>query len=442
MKKRLLLFFVLSSIMTFAQHQIKGTLKPFDKDVKWAMLYRITEGKQVYVKNANIDNKSFYFEIPSSESSGVFRIVYKSNGASFLDVLYNKEDISFKFDPDYPEETVVYSKSAENKMYQSYIQEAFGVQQYLDSLQMSYFKSPSVVTSTVYQEAYFELKDVQKEYQKKSKNMLAFNFIKASQRYNSKNVIEEPQEYLDIIKQNFFEHIDFEDNILINSPFLIDRSIDYIFNLNYSQDPIVQHNLYKESISRVMAIPKKEGLQKDLIEILIEEFVAMEDVEMVKYLLDNDYKKLPKELQSATYIEHTLEKVSVVIGTIAPDFNWGDNKQLSTINTHKNYIIVFWSTSCSHCVEQLPEVHSFLKKYKDIQVIAIALEKDAKEWDRLIPSLSDWEHVLGLGKWENSIARSYHIESTPSYVIVDTNKKIVALPEGFSQLKSAITDLD
>jgi thiol-disulfide isomerase/thioredoxin len=441
MRNILFLIFVQVSFLSFAQHQIKGTIEPFDKEIKWAMLYQIKDGRQHYIENSKIDNKSFYFKIPSTASSGMYRIVYRLKGESFIDVLYNKEDVTFKFNPDYPEETVVYSESRENTLYQEYLQNILGVQQYLDSIQISYFKTPKLITANLYQEAYYELRDLQKKYETESKNMLVFNFIKATHRYNSSLIVSIPNIYLKNTQVNFFNNIDFQDGVLVNSSFLIDRTIDYIFNLNYSNDPKTQQNLFKESINKVLSIPKKTSLQKDLIQIIIQEFVNNEDSEMVEYLLENYYKDLPKEEQSSSYIEETLAKISIFIGAVAPDFAWGENKKLSTLNTHKNYIVLFWSTSCSHCKSQLPKIDTFLDNFKNIQVIAIALEKDEIEFEKQIVSFPEWEHVLGIGKWKNTIARSYSIEATPTFLLLNSAKEIIALPDSYEDLTKAIYEL-
>ena len=437
-KKQFLLLFLLTSFVSFGQYHIKGRIKPFTTDVKWAMLYQIKDGRQHYIKDSKIDNKSFYFEIPQNAPSGMYRIVYRLKGEGYLDFLFNKEDVSFSFNPDFPDESVVFSISKENKMYQAYLQNVFTRQQYLDSIQITYFKNQTLVAATLYQEAYYELKHVQKEYQQGSYGMLTFNFIEATQRYNSKTAVLEPKVYLENIKNNFFEHINFKDDVLVNSSFLVDRTIDYVFNLNYSKDPETQEGLYKESIKNVIEIPKKIELQKDLIEIIIKEFAVLEDLEMVNYLLNNYYKNLPTEQQSKTYIEETLASVSIAVGRLAPDFKWGKEKRLSLLNTHKYYILVFWSTGCSHCKAQLPEMYSFLKDKKNIQVVAVALEKDSENWEKLTPSFKGWEHVLGKGKWKNNIARSYGVESTPTYLLLNANKIIIALPDDYKELKEAV----
>jgi thiol-disulfide isomerase/thioredoxin len=439
MKTKQLIFFLFwIPFFSYAQYTIKGTIAPFDKDIKWAMLYQIKEGRQHYVKNTKIVNQQFSFEIPETSATGMYRVVYRLKEEGFLDFLFNKEDVSFTFHPDYAEGTVVFETSRENKIYQSYLQNISGAQQYIDSLQVAYFKKATPVSEDLYREAYYELKDIQKEFESASKNRLAFHFIKATQRYNAPKIVHEPKVYLENSKTYFFKHISFKDSVLIQSSFLVDRVIDYVFHLNYSKDPKIQEALYKESIKNVVAIPKEESLQKDLIEILINEFVKYEDIELVSFLFETYYDTLSSEIQNKEYKLETLAKMQMVVGRIAPDFSWGEHKKLSEIATHTYYIIVFWSTGCSHCKAQLPEMYAYLKSRKKIQVIAVALEKNDIDWKELIPQFEGWEHVLGMGKWLNTIARSYNVESTPTYVLLNANKRIIALPDNYKELKEAV----
>lgn len=434
------LFFIIS-FLSYAQYTIKGTIEPFDKNIKWAMLYQVKEGKQHYVRNSKIVNQQFSFEVPEELPIGMYRVVYRLEENGFIDFLFNKEDVSFTFHPNYADDTVTFDTSRENRMYQSYLLNISAAQQYIDSLQVAYFKEPKPVSEYLYKEAYFELKDIQKEYEESSKNMLAYHFIKATQRYNASEIVSTPQGYLEEMKLNFFKHIDFNDAVLEQSSFLVDRVIDYIFHINYSKNLVVQQRLYKESIKNVIEIPKDEVLQKGLIEVIINEFVKYEDIEMVTYLFETYYDKLPVSIQRKDYKVETIAKLQIVIGAIAPDFSWGENKKLSEIDTHKNYVIVFWSTGCSHCKAQLPELYTYMKDKKNIQVIAVALEKDNVEWNKLTPFFKGWEHVLGMGKWTNTVARSYNIESTPTYFLLNANKRIIALPKNYKELKEAISIL-
>jgi len=246
------------------------------------------------------------------------------------------------------------------------------------------------------------------------------------------------------VKTNFFQHIDFNDAVLVESSFLVDRVTDYVFYINYSKDVAIQESLYKNSIAKVLEIPKNQRLQKDLIEILIEEFVKLEEVTLINHLFENYYDGLPKALQKKGYKKETLAKVLVVVGAKAPEIVWKENKEelrLSELKGHKNYIIVFWSTGCSHCKEQLPEMYTYLKRYPNVQVVAVALEDKSKEWKKVIPNFEGWKHVLGLKKWENEIARSYDVLGTPTYFVLDADKIILDKPENFRDLAKVLKKL-
>ena len=86
-------------------------------------------------------------------------------------------------------------------------------------------------------------------------------------------------------------------------------------------------------------------------------------------------------------------------------------------------------------------MYAFLKDYKDIQVVAVALEKEDTDFKKLIPNFSGWEHVLGKGKWKNDIARDYNVESTPTFILLNANKRIIALPDNYSELKENVKAL-
>ena len=48
-------------------------------------------------------------------------------------------------------------------------------------------------------------------------------------------------------------------------------------------------------------------------------------------------------------------------------------------------------------------------------------------------------NILGLGKWENKIGDTYGINATPTYFVLDKDKKIVAKPEDFEGLMEVLS---
>ena len=104
--------------------------------------------------------------------------------------------------------------------------------------------------------------------------------------------------------------------------------------------------------------------------------------------------------------------------------------------------MLFWSTGCSHCVDDIPQLQNFLKARPKgfAHVIAIALEDEPTLWHKWIKKHHEFSHIYGKGKWDNNIVKRYGVKATPSYFILDSNKKILAKPEDFDGVKAFFKD--
>ena len=63
------------------------------------------------------------------------------------------------------------------------------------------------------------------------------------------------------------------------------------------------------------------------------------------------------------------------------------------------------------------------------------MENNEVRWKSLKATLPNWHHVLGLNKWRNTVAKSYNINATPNYFILDADKRIIAKPIPLEELK-------
>jgi hypothetical protein len=76
-----------------------------------------------------------------------------------------------------------------------------------------------------------------------------------------------------------------------------------------------------------------------------------------------------------------------------------------------------------------------------MKVVAFALEKESFVWENYKRTkLSGWHNVLGLNKWQNEIARTYNIMSTPTYLVLDKNKKIIGKPYEIKDVKEFLNN--
>lgn len=448
MKKNLFLLFLTITSLVQAQYSIHGTMTtPHEND--WVILYKIEGARQIFIQNTNIKKDTilvdgiqkeianFDFTLPENAKTGSYRTTYALKGAGFIDFLFNKEDISFTFNPADLEQSVSFSTSKENNLYKEYLEAINRQQQKLDSIQMVALRYPNDTISETYKKILGDVNEVQKIYLEESKMMMVSHFVKATLRKNSPDVILSMKEYVSHFTDTFFDNMNFSDTVLYNSSFLVDRITNYIFDLNYSKKVNVQQRLYKESIASVMTKISDLKFKKGISEFLITQFEASKNIEIIDFILDEYYKKLPETLQDEKFTSEVLGKLAAEIGRISPDFSWKENNksyQLSTLKGAEYYVLVFWSTTCSHCLREIPELHASMKDKTNTKVIAFGMENDELYWKKYIAKLSGWHHVLGLGKWENKIARTYQVFSTPTYLVLDANKKIIAKPDAIKDV--------
>ena len=102
-------------------------------------------------------------------------------------------------------------------------------QQKLDSIQIAVLRNKTLVLDAEYKKARTEVVAVQKEFLNRAKGMYAYPFVKASLRENPSEILKTPQGYMSNITTTFFDNIDFSNTTLINSTFLTNRILDYVF---------------------------------------------------------------------------------------------------------------------------------------------------------------------------------------------------------------------
>jgi thiol-disulfide isomerase/thioredoxin/archaellum component FlaC len=454
MKKLLALLIFATSIVN-AQYTIKGTMTPPEKS-DWLALYKIEGAKQKFITNTTIKFDTivvggekqvlgrFQLDLPKNTKPGVYRATYRNKGAGFVDFYFNKENVEFIFNPKYPDESVVFTSSRENKLFNEYLEAYTLVQNKIDKNQLAYIKSEDKNAKKAYKKAIKELEDVQETYENKSEGMLVNNFIVASQRYNPSSPFDNMQEYLSSTVDNFFKNVNFNNDALYNSSFIIDKITDYVFYLNSSENKQLQQKLYRTSIVKVMEILPKGKLRKGATEFLITSLAEKRNGEAVDWMFSTYYDVLPKDQQDPEFKKEKIQLLLASVGRIAPDFSWkeeGKEVMLSTLNDNERYLLVFWSTACPHCVKDVPKLYEFMQAHKNVSVISFSVEdaNGINNWNEFIKKLPNWHNVMGTHpdhKWDNETVRSYNLLGTPSFFVLDQNKKIIAAPDQLEDVKN------
>jgi len=169
------------------------------------------------------------------------------------------------------------------------------------------------------------------------------------------------------------------------------------------------------------------------------------DATLAVYLTKTYVLPLARQ-QNDTELITTLETfMRIALGEKAPNFVLENPSETSNVSLYDlagadSYLLIFWSSDCSHCLNELPEVHAYISSHpeKKITVVAIGIEKNPAQWSKTILPWSEFTHSIAKGKWTHEITKTYAIQSTPTYFVLDASKVITAKPYSLNDLKAVL----
>ncbi|MRI00772.1 redoxin domain-containing protein [Kriegella sp. EG-1] len=433
MKNILLAFCCLFGVFAQSQRTISGMFSPAD-DYSWIIAYRLTPGSQVYVADTKIKKGEFILEMPNNAIPGTYRLVYAVPQDQFyIDVLYSgNEDIEFNFKSG---KEVAFITSVENILFSTYFNEIMNFEKEI----VAYFSSNNKNTKEFLNLNNLLIK-TQKTYESKAQGKLVNNFIKANHPYIA-NTYLTPEQYVQAKKENYFKYLDLNNSTLKSSDFLKNKMVNYVFTA-LPLKTLSEHETEKEYQLNIDTVAHEiENLEDDyqftLFHAIWQYATSLKLSNSQDYILSKYLRFKAKSEENIKVLKQIEAENRLKIGVIAPEIEWqikGKPKSLSNLEDATNYIIVFWSSTCSHCLHELPALHKELKKFPEIKVIAIGLEDDEISWKLESEKLNDFEHTIALGKWDSKYAELYDIHQTPTYYVLDQQKKIVLKPESNKEL--------
>jgi thiol-disulfide isomerase/thioredoxin len=445
MMNKLLFALILSLTTAFSTqaqntYHISGKLNP-SAGLQYALLYQVDGMEQKFIKNTELLNGVFDFTMNPGAKSGVYRLVFDLQKGIYFDVYFDQENINFEADPEDFDLSVVFSSSKNNQVFYDY-KKATGLgQSRLDEIQVAYLSDPSSVLAEQFNQQYSELEKIKDYYLSLSKGLYVEDFVKAHLRDNPQEPVATALEYLTFVKLHYFDHLDFKNPKLLQSDYLYTKVTDYIFYLSSAQDVALRDQLQKQAIDEVMSRISVTDFEAELLELILSQFMRQGSTDLAYYTIENYYQKLPLELQDQLFIQEVKSTLAIAVGNEAPNFSWTDQKgsehELQDFKGEQNIVLVFWSSTCGHCLNDIPQLYESTKNHSDIRVIAVGLEDTGydQKWKTMVETMPNWTHVLGLDKWENPTARLYNIIGTPTYIVLNKDLVISSKPYDLDELK-------
>ena len=425
----LLLFF---PTIIFSQPTIKVTFSP-GKDFTWAILYKNAPTNTKYIAQSRIVDGDLVFNLDKKATTGIYKLVYAvpQNDYNF-DIIYNgEEDIELTFNLT---GGAVFQKSNENIILNSYLTEMALLGKDLETKYLKENLDATTITSI-----FEKQKNLQKSYEEKSEGTLVQYFIKANQPYIP-NEFETAANYIKNATTNYFTNIQFNDEVLQSSNFLIEKSLAYITGIE--TEGMSKEQSLNKNVDKVAAQTRSLDLnfQKYFMGMLWENLVSYNLITTANYLAERYLIPIANQLNDTILVLKLTQFKNLSIGNPAPNFilDDGSGKKLSELDIAENYILVFWSSGCSHCLKEIPQLYQLSQelnstKYK---IIAVGLEEDTFKWTNEIVKYPNFINVIKLKKWNNTIVSDYALTSTPTYFVLDKDKKFLEKPESFDALKA------
>ncbi|MCT4630664.1 thioredoxin family protein [Winogradskyella sp.] len=432
--KKIIFSLLLLPCLAFSQ-SVKGTFSPAE-DFSYAFLYQATPEGANYVNRGKLDSEG-HFEIPvdSTVTPGIYKIVYAiPPEENNFDFIYNgKETVAFNFSY---EKGVEFTESEENKLWSSYLKSMDMVNQTISNYYTKDGKDNKGFSSV-----FKVLKDTQLAYEESANGKLVSAFITANRPYLPAHY-EDVSTYSNNLKQHYFSSIDFSNYILQSSSFLVDRVNAYVFNMIESPTT----DTYKSLIDDVAAAINDNdiAIKTYLLEVLWQRFVSEENHAVANYITDKHLLELATKTNNKVLAETLTSYKNTAIGAKAPNFEIASSERTTSLHNLEGseyYLLIFWSSACGHCLNELPKVKTLVADKKNVKVVAFGLEEEPTQWTKEIKNYPDFIHNIGLGKWENPIVKTYGITATPMYFLLNSSKIIMAKPYEFKDVEVLLKDL-
>lgn len=433
----LFFFFLFLPLSMFSQHSISGTFLPAS-EYTYAFLYHATPNGSDYIDRGQIDTEGhFIITLDSSATAGIYKIVYAvPPEENNFDLIYNgKENVSLTFSID---RGLEFTDSNENKLWSSYTNSMDMVNRTISN----YYTQEST-NKKAFDDIFKALKETQVAFEEASKGTMALTFIKANTPYIPESY-EDISTYSSNLKRTFLSHVDFSNNLLQSSDFLVDRVLAYIFGMT----PNTSNKTYKADVDHIMTSIGEGNLQVKtmLLEMIWSRFKDLDNPEVANYISDTYLMELSKTGNYLALTEGLEIYQNNQVGKTAKNFDitLTENGETTTTSLHdlnlaEQYLVIFWSSTCGHCLDELPKVKTLLESKPNTKVIAFGMEdEDSTNWKKAITEYPNFIHVFGLGKWDNSISTAYGVEATPTYILLDKNKTIIAKPYDYEALEKVL----
>ena len=257
------------------------------------------------------------------------------------------------------------------------------------------------------------------------------------------------RERIDTLKSCFFNHAPIDDPLLLYAPVYTFKLIDYLslFRVD-SMTMDQQEDQFIDAVDRIMVnVTPDPVLRSFVVEFLLEGFELL-GMEKVQVHLADHYLDESCEADIMELVLSRMEGYKTMTESQkAPDFVirdiQGKNHQLSHLS-NPFVLVMFWSSTCEHCREMIPDLHEWYLQENSIgmEVITISIDTSVAFFEAFINELDlQWITVYDPQGWNGKVPGDYFVYATPSLFLLDRDRTILARPYSYRQFLKAVKKL-
>ena len=402
-----------------------------------------------------IENEQFTISIPLDIEPGIYRLQYSQTQQDYVDIIVDGKEKAITFSLDLSKEKVipVFEASVENQKWYGYQLESELELQKISALHqlLSVYPNPEdgIIKKTT--------KAAQKEiefYKKKEQGFITTNagswsgLMVSNSRHYFTNPRDLPQLQDYDFKNHYWDAIDTGNPKLMNTPLYTQYILDY---LKYYLNPEMQFSVEEMEaglIKSVDIIMQKfsgtESTQKFAFQYLQMGFKEIGQEKVLQHL-EQHYSGIAEQCKSETdrlTFETRLKGYEAIKPNMqAPNISF-TNGSTTAIDLNsivaKYTVVVFWASWCPHCMETMPKVNEWALLHPEVKVVAVSLDDDKNTYETAIAPLSNLLHSCDFLKFEGKAAKDFYIVATPSFFVLDQDKKFVNKYSDFESIERVI----
>lgn len=389
---------------------------------------------------------AFDFVMKPDMPVGMYRIMTPTG--HMFNVIYNHENIDFIASGMSANDMIQVKKSVENLIYYKYLHVKTNNELRINVLRpvLDYYPQNDTFYNVIrnqVEKLQGQLETVTFNLIKNNPGTLAAHFIAMDEPVKlDLNIPSSAQN--NELKKIYFDHVDFNDTLLLRTHSFTAKLVGYLSL--YQNQKMDRKAMEQAFVAPVDTILKKAHVNEKMYLFTLHYLVkGFEDFGFNSLLLH-----IAQHQQLADFPGNSLQKqalqrqlrliTELAIGKTAPDFTTrtlkGKRIQLSKVKAGHT-LLVFWASWCPHCTAALPKLIKYYNpaNTEKLQIVAVSVDNTKKPVIKEIKKEGyKWINIAEQKGWNSPIAEQYGVSSTPTFFLLDKDKKIIAKPSGIDEL--------